>query len=187
MQQNLAELPGLIDLAESLKTDIIMVFQAIQPPKDGAALELSAEEQLHLMKVIAEKQKTSRALIIPVCCPEYWPYLITQKHMNIGKGIQKAALTGCGAGNGFSYIRFDGDVWPCNFIPISAGNVRNTPFQDIWRNAPLLQEYRVQPRQTKGICTDCQHLEICGGCRGRALARTGDPHEADPNCLFFRE
>ncbi len=184
MKQNLAELPGLIDLAESLNTDIIMVFQAIQPPKDGEALELDGEEQMRLIKTIAEKQKKTRALIIPVCCPEYWPYLIEQKRINFGKGIQRAALTGCGAGNGFSYIRFDGDVWPCNFIPIAAGNVRREAFTDIWNNSPLLKQYRVQPRGLKGICGQCRHQDICGGCRGRVFAHTGDTLAADPVCFF---
>jgi AdoMet-dependent heme synthase len=183
-QKNLAELPGIIDLSESLGADIIMVFQSIPPRQERGAAELTAEQQLSLMQTIAEKQKKSRALIIPVCCPEYWPWLLEKKKVSLKNFLPKLAFAGCGAGKGFSYIRFDGDVWPCNFIPISAGNVRNTPFQDIWHNSPLLEEYRVQPRQTKGICNDCQHLEICGGCRGRALARTGDTHEADPNCLI---
>ena len=184
MKQNLAELPGLIDLAEILKTDIIMVFQAIQPPKDGEALELDAEEQMQLIKTIADKQKNSRALIIPVCCPEYWPWLIEKKLVNFGKGIQKAVLTGCGAGSGFSYIRFDGDVWPCNFIPISAGNIRNESFADIWNNSSLLKQYRTLPRGLKGICGECRHQDICRGCRGRAFAHTADVLAADPDCFF---
>jgi AdoMet-dependent heme synthase len=184
MKQNLAELPGLIDLAESLNTDIIMVFQAIQPPKEGEALELDGGEQMQLIKTIAEKQKKTRALIIPVCCPEYWPWLIEQKRINFGKGIQRAALTGCGAGRGFSYIRFDGDVWPCNFVPIAAGNVRHEAFTDIWHNSPLLKQFRVQPRGLRGICGTCRHQDICGGCRGRVFAHTGDTLAADPACFL---
>jgi AdoMet-dependent heme synthase len=186
-QRNLAELPGIIDLSEELKTDILMVFQAIPPRQERGAAALNAEQQLYLMQTIAEKQKNNHALIMPVCCPEYWPMLLGKKRSTQGKGAGRAAFKGCGAGAGFSYIRFDGDVWPCNFIPISAGNVRETPFQDIWRNAPLFQEYRVKPRGVKGFCGECRYLEICGGCRGRALTHTGDPFQSDPNCLLVRE
>jgi len=184
MQQNLAELPGLIDLAESLKTDIIMVFQAIPPRQEKVALELDAEQQLNLMRTIAEKQKKTHALIIPVCCPEYWPMLVENTRVSFGKGLQRKAFSGCGAGTGFSYIRFDGEVWPCNFIPLSAGNVRRTPFPDIWNDSPLLQEFRSRPRRLKGICGECEHREMCGGCRGRAYAHTDDPFAADPACLL---
>ncbi len=186
-QQNLAELPGIIDLSESLKADIIMVFQAIPPRQDRGAAELTAEQQMTLMKTIAEKQKKARALIMPVCCPEYWPWLIEKKKSPFGKYLQKKAFTGCGAGTGFSYIRFDGDVWPCNFIPAAAGNVRDTSFTDIWKKSPLMQEFRAKPHSIKGACGECKHKEICGGCRGRAFAHTSDYHQTDPNCLLFRE
>jgi AdoMet-dependent heme synthase len=186
MQQNLAELPGLIDLAEELKTDIIMVFQAIPPRKDRGALELGMEEQTQLMRTIATKQKKTRALIMPVCSPEYWPWLVEHKRFNLGHVIQSKAFSGCVAGSGFCYIRFDGQVWPCNFIPLSAGNVRQTNFPDIWNNSSLLQEFRGQPRRLKGACGECRHQKICGGCRGRAFAHTTDPLAADPNCFLNR-
>ena len=160
-----------------------MVFQAIPPRQDRGALELDAEEQMHLIRTIAEKQKRSRALIMPVCCPEYWPWLVEHRRFALGRSIQRKALSGCGAGRGFSYIRFDGDVWPCNFIPLSAGNVRQQAFPDIWNHSPLLQEFRGQPRRLKGACGECSHQRICGGCRGRAFTRTTDPLAADTSCL----
>jgi radical SAM protein with 4Fe4S-binding SPASM domain len=136
------------------------------------------------METIAARQKKARALIIPVCCPEYWPWLIEKKKGKFGKFLQKKSFAGCGAGQGFSYIRFDGDVWPCNFIPVSAGNVRQTSFTGIWKNSPLLQEFRGEQRGIKGACGECRHQAICGGCRGRAYAHTGDYFAPDPNCLL---
>jgi radical SAM protein with 4Fe4S-binding SPASM domain len=182
MKQNLVELPGVIDLAESLKADIIMVFQAVPPRQEKGAIELDAEEQMQLIKTIAEKQKKTRALIMPVCSPEYWPWLVEHKRVPFGRTMVNKAFSGCGAGRGFSYIRFDGEVWPCNFIPLSAGNVRREAFTDIWNNSPLLQGFRGQARRLKGACGECRHQSICGGCRGRAFAHTDDPFAADPLC-----
>jgi radical SAM protein with 4Fe4S-binding SPASM domain len=184
MRENLAELPGIIDFAESLNSDIIMVFQAIPPRQERGAHELDAEQQMYLMKTIAEKQKKTRALIMPVCCPEYWPMLLESRLITPVRSIQNKVFTGCGAGSGFSYVRFDGDVWPCNFIPIPAGSVRQTSFTDIWKNAPLLQEFRGPARNIKGVCGGCDYEKLCGGCRGRAFAHTADHHAADPACLL---
>jgi radical SAM protein with 4Fe4S-binding SPASM domain len=186
MKQNLAELPGVIDLAESFKADIVMVFQTVPPRREGDMLELDAEEQVRLIRTIAEKQKKSRALIMPVCCPEYWPWLIENRRFSFGHSIQSKAFSGCGAGWGFSYIRFDGEVWPCNFIPLSAGNVREESFADIWNNSTLLQGFRGQARRLKGACGECRHQSICGGCRGRAFAHTNDFYAADPLCWLNR-
>jgi AdoMet-dependent heme synthase len=184
MQENLAELPGLIDMAEELKSDIIMVFQTIPPRTERGAHELNGEQQAYLMETIAQKQKKTQALIIPVCSPEYWAWLTENRQNPLEKLIQRKAFSGCGAGSGFSYIRFDGDVWPCNFIPTAAGNVRKTPFQEIWNNSPVLQEFRGRKQPLKGVCGDCSQQDICGGCRGRAFAHTSDPFAADPNCLL---
>jgi radical SAM protein with 4Fe4S-binding SPASM domain len=184
MKQNLTELPGIIDLSESLKADIIMVFQSIPPRLERGARELDAEEQMRLIKTIAERQKKTGALIIPVCCPEYWPYLADNRRGFFDRYLQNKVFYGCGAGSGFSYIRYDGDIWPCNFIPVSAGNVRRTAFDDIWKNSTLLKEFRGQPRRLKGICGECSRQRICGGCRGRAFAHTADFLAADPACLL---
>jgi AdoMet-dependent heme synthase len=184
MQENLAELPGVIDYAESLGADIIMVFQAIPPRQERGAHELDAEQQASLMKTIAKKQKKTRALIMPVCCPEYWPMLLESRLVTPVRVMQEQVFAGCGAGKGFSYVRFDGDVWPCNFIPIAAGNVREKSFTEIWENAPLLNEFRGPGRDVKGTCGACEFLKLCGGCRGRAYAHTADYLAADPNCLL---
>jgi MoaA/NifB/PqqE/SkfB family radical SAM enzyme len=38
-------------------------------------------------------------------------------------GLPRSAFIGFKAGRVFCDIRFDGDGWPCNFIPVAAGNV----------------------------------------------------------------
>jgi radical SAM protein with 4Fe4S-binding SPASM domain len=185
MRPNLSELPGALDLAESLRADIIMVFQTIPPRLEGEGLGLDAEEQLQLIRIIAEKQKSARALIMPVACPEYWPWLVQRRPFFHG-GVSGRLLAGCGAGSGFVYVRADGDVWPCNFIPVAAGNVRRGTFADIWYDSTLLREFRDR-RRLKGACGACHERDICGGCRGRAFARTADPLAADPNCFLNSE
>ena len=88
-----------------------MVFQALPPQGDRESLELDADEQFRLIRTIAERQRQSRALIMPVCCPEYWPWLAESRRFSLGRSIRNIAFSGCGAGSGFSYIRFDGEVW----------------------------------------------------------------------------
>jgi AdoMet-dependent heme synthase len=188
MKQNLEELPYVIDMAESLNVDILMVFQAISPCKDRGAVELEPDQQMQLMQVIREKQKKSKCLLMPVCSPEYWPFLLGQNdHKFLRKNMGRRAFTGCGAGRGFCYVRFDGDVWPCNFIPVAAGNVRQTSIKEIWRNSPMLDGFRGLPRKLKGPCGSCVHNPICGGCRGRAFAHSKDYLTTDPGCTLIND
>jgi radical SAM protein with 4Fe4S-binding SPASM domain len=39
----------------------------------------------------------------------------------------------------------------------------------------------------KGKCGDCEYRDICGGCRNRSYAYTGDIYESDPACVYVPE
>lgn len=39
---------------------------------------------------------------------------------------------GCGAGTQHSYISYSGDLYPCDFVPLSFGNVKETRIRDLW-------------------------------------------------------
>ena len=45
-------------------------------------------------------------------------------------------------GKGFVFISHVGNVYPSGFLPIHAGNIRETPLADIYRNAPIFKALR---------------------------------------------
>lgn len=94
--------------------------------------------------------------------------------------------TGITAGDGFAFISHTGEVYPSGFLPLSAGNVRETNIVDIYRDAPLFQALR-EPNRLKGKCGACEFQAVCGGSRSRAFAYTGDVHESDPLCPYIPE
>lgn len=85
-------------------------------------------------------------------------------------------------GKGIIFISNDGDVYPSGFMPYRLGNVRQQRLIDIYRDNEVLHSIRAadfaQP------CASCQHAQLCGGSRARALAKTGDPLGADPGCVL---
>jgi len=86
-------------------------------------------------------------------------------------------------GKGFMFISHTGNVYPSGFLPIQAGNIRQTPLADIYRNAPIFKALRDTSR-LEGKCGACEYKEICGGSRARAYALTGDPLAQEPCCIF---
>ena len=86
-------------------------------------------------------------------------------------------------GKGFLFISHTGNVYPSGFLPIDAGNVRQTPLAEIYRNAPIFKALR-DTGQLKGKCGACEYKEICGGSRARAYAVTGDPLASEPCCIY---
>ena len=86
-------------------------------------------------------------------------------------------------GKGFMFISHVGNVYPSGFLPIHAGNIRETPLADIYRNAPIFKSLR-DTSKLEGKCGACEYKEICGGSRARAYAVTGDPLAQEPCCIF---
>ena len=86
-------------------------------------------------------------------------------------------------GKGFMFISHVGNVYPSGFLPIHAGNIRETPLADIYRHAPIFKSLR-DTSKLEGKCGACEYKEICGGSRARAYAVTGDPLAQEPCCIY---
>jgi len=98
--------------------------------------------------------------------------------------MAKEVFYGCAAGRGFVYMKANGDVRPCPFVEINAGNVRQKPFDQIWQESEVFLSLRNRENTLKGKCGRCRYRTICGGCRGRAMALNGDFLAEDPSCFI---
>ena len=86
-------------------------------------------------------------------------------------------------GNGIVFISHRGDVSPSGFLPLTVGNVTETPLPTLYRDHPTMLALR-DPHGFKGRCGECEYNLWCGGSRARAYAHTGDPLETDPLCAY---
>jgi radical SAM protein len=86
-------------------------------------------------------------------------------------------------GKGFLFVSHVGNVYPSGFLPIHAGNIKQTPLQEIYRNSPIFKSLR-DTSKLEGKCGACEYKEICGGSRARAYAVTGDPLAQEPCCIY---
>ncbi|TWD93660.1 radical SAM protein [Neobacillus bataviensis] len=94
------------------------------------------------------------------------------------------APKGVNDGNGFVFISHIGDVYPSGLLPVRAGNVRETPLAEIYRESPIFKALR-NPDGFKGNCGVCEFRYVCGGSRSRAYAMTGDYLESEPFCVYI--
>ncbi|MFD2208485.1 TIGR04053 family radical SAM/SPASM domain-containing protein [Virgibacillus halophilus] len=94
------------------------------------------------------------------------------------------APQGVNDGNGFVFISHTGDVFPSGLLPIKAGNVRQTPLAEIYRESEIFRNLR-NPNKYKGKCGICEFRHVCGGSRSRAFHATGDYMESEPYCVYI--
>ena len=190
MEYNMPYLPELIDFADSTGAGIMLMYQLVAVGRgekiEKATLKKSANR--YLSELISQKQKTAKTIIEPVAGPQYWPYLLEKRGINGGPALKFAekVFHGCAAARGFVYIKANGDIWPCPFVEVSGGNIRKKSFFEIYRKSKLFEDLRHREENLGGLCGECQYKKVCGGCRGRAHAYSGDYLAEDPRC-FVRE
>jgi AdoMet-dependent heme synthase len=90
--------------------------------------------------------------------------------------------TRCPCGVHYCRITPEGKVTPCPYLPAEAGDLMERSFGDIWREARVFQALR--HGEPGGKCGACEYREVCGGCRARAWAETGDVLGPDLSCAY---
>jgi len=96
--------------------------------------------------------------------------------------LRNYAHGSCPAGKYYCRITPLGEVTPCPYMPVAAGNLRDHSFDSLWRGARVFDDLR-EPR-LGGRCGACEFAKICGGCRCRAYATYGDYLAEDPACGY---
>ena len=94
-----------------------------------------------------------------------------------------AVTKGCLAGSAVCFISHQGEVFPCGYLPVKAGDLRRQSFAEIWEQSPVFAALR-DPDGLKGKCGVCEFRKICLGCRARAYAATGDYLAEEPFCSY---
>jgi radical SAM protein with 4Fe4S-binding SPASM domain len=187
MKGNREAIPELLDFASEVNTQIVLLYQLVPEGRGENEMELSRKEYESLTKMVAEKQKTNRVMIEPTYSPQYWAYFLSRngnKPSSLSMNLARTLFKGCVAGSGLCYIKPDGEVWPCPFIPISGGNVHQIPLCKIWYESDIFQSLRDRESLTREKCSSCRLKHICGGCRGRAYFHPGDYLSDNPLCFL---
>lgn len=80
----------------------------------------------------------------------------------------------CNAAIGSLSIDPYGNVRPCLAFTTSAGSVRKSTIEDIWRNSPFMNEVRsVCFKDLSEKCNGCEYLGYCSVCMGASYEEFG--------------
>lgn len=182
--RNINQLRQLTMFADKIGAHVILLYQLIPSGRGESLLgdTLDSESFGGLIKELHIIQGLINPVTIPVGLPEYFAYLT--RSINLNPEIASHVFKGCIAGRGMYYVKPNGEVWPCPFLPMPAGNLTEESAEEIWRG-PVFNLFRERGR-LKGECGRCTYREVCGGCRARAYAYTGDPLQSDPRCPIHR-
>ena len=186
------EMSKRIEFLENLGVDQVAVYDLVPVGrgKDVMDLAMTQEQRVSLIRYLQAKQEESEMVFTMSGGQPLYPEIALEMHKLHDSKPKDLLLNefwvynsvGCHAGILYLSLRPNGDVYPCTFLPINAGNIREQSLTEIWRNSKILNSLR-QRKNLKGKCGTCEYRETCGGCRGRAYACAGDYLETDPVCL----
>ena len=164
MKSAIGDVEDVIELGTSLGVHDYQLFFPIPTGRARHIEPRSPEEYEELIRQILIRYQDSDLNIRPICAPQF-------RRIADDLGISNPTWgRGCLAGITYCRIFANGDVTPCPYLPLSAGNVRTTSFSEIWNNSPLFTALR-NPDLLTGKCGRCDFKTSCGGCRARAYRR----------------
>ncbi len=189
---NIDELPDIFDLAIRLGAVSFHPFLLVPTGrgKELADQEIAPEEYERVLTWIYDHRATVGMSLKPTCAPQYYR-ILRQNERKAGRSVAPethgldAMTKGCLGGQGFAFISHVGVVQICGFLDVAAGNLRENgfDFRSVWENSPLFRDMRDLDKY-HGRCGRCEFRRVCGGCRARAYAATGDYLAEEPYCVY---
>jgi radical SAM protein with 4Fe4S-binding SPASM domain len=202
---NLGEIPAMIDLARELQARVLNFFFLVRTGRGEQLTDITAAQYETILGYLARVQgvgagptprpspvegaedpwsvpagRAGDLLIRAKCAPHFRRILWELDPRS--PLLANYAHGSCPAGKYYCRITPEGDVTPCPYMPVSAGNLRQVSFAELWARGRVFQDLR-EPR-LGGRCGACEFQVICGGCRCRAYATSGDYLAEDPACAY---
>ena len=99
-----------------------------------------------------------------------------------GAAGDRLEFSGCQAGDALAYLDWEGNVYPCDSLPIRLGSLDEVSLEELWA-FPARERVVAAVRATPGACDGCGQYRGChGGCRGMAYLAADTFDAPDPAC-----
>ncbi|MBG0823181.1 TIGR04053 family radical SAM/SPASM domain-containing protein [Planomonospora sp. ID91781] len=206
---NLMDLPDIAHLVRERGALLWSVFLLIPTGRGRALTSLTAAETEDVLNFVHD---IGRTVPVKTTEAHHFRRVALQRHVLAVRGADHEQVLGLGplyrdlrrraeahgligadrnrrppidvnAGRGLVFVSHTGEVSPSGFLPLPAGNVRERPLTDIYRDSEVFTSLR-DPARLGGRCGACEFGSVCGGSRSRAFAVTGDALAEEPWCGY---
>jgi len=179
---NLGELEAIADFAHDRLAAKVWNLYFLVPTGRGQFVSdmTAAQYDEVLASLYRIQQKYTRRMLVNAKCAPHYVKTMLENGLPPARTYSGGA-GGCPAGTHYMGIRPNGDVTPCPYLPVFAGNLRRSPLADLWTSSELFTDIR-RRASLGGRCGACEMNGHCGGCRARAYGMSGDLMAEDPLC-----
>jgi radical SAM protein with 4Fe4S-binding SPASM domain len=211
-RHNIRQMPETLEMARSLGAQALHLFLLV-PVGCGVDIaedqQITPKEYESVLNWMYDAEMAGGLELKATCAPHYFRIARQRQAEERRQGIMRerpashrrqqhaggdlsseqarhamhAMTKGCLAGTGVCFVSHRGEVFPCGYLPLEAGNVRRQSFREIWEGSPLFTSLR-DPDLLGGKCGLCEFRKICGGCRARAYGMTHEYLDEEPFCTY---
>ncbi|MEE9202684.1 MAG: radical SAM protein, partial [Dehalococcoidia bacterium] len=175
-QWNYEEIPAMIDFAQSKGAVAFNLYYLVCTGRGEGLADITPQQYEESLAYVVEAQAHHPGIMVRAKCAPHANRIAHQR------GAPLMASAGCPAGTSYLRITPEGQVTPCPYLPLVAGNLREVGLREIWEGSSILRELR-EPR-LEGRCGACEYARVCIGCRARAWATGGAVMGEDPWCSY---
>ena len=190
-RRNVTSIEKILQLAKTMHAVALHIFMLV-PVGCGVEIAqtdmLSKEQYEEVLRWFYHTTQEAGIEFKATCAPHYYR-IIRQEAKKENRKLTfetdgLAAVTrGCLAGSGVCFISHRGDVQPCGYLPLVAGNCLHTPFNELWESSELFLKLR-DLSNLEGKCGVCEYKAFCAGCRARAYYASGNYMDEEPFCIY---
>ncbi|MFQ5901777.1 MAG: radical SAM protein [Thermodesulfobacteriota bacterium] len=192
-KENYDEIPAIIEYSAKIGCRVFNLFFLVCTGRGHGLTDITPAQYEDMLATLVDLQEnvydgsqngghpfSGDRMVLKAKCAPHFKRIAYQKSPDsqVLKGYRKECL----AGVNYCRVTPEGDVTPCPYMTLTAGNIKESDFVTIWNNVPTFQNLR--SLEFKGRCSSCEFSLICGGCRARAYATTGDYLDEDPWCSY---
>lgn len=194
-RHNEHQLPEILKLAENLGVKAFHVFLLV-PVGCGLTIQdeqaVQGEDAERILNWFYDRTLDSNLELKATCAPQYYRIMRQRRAeaRRAGETVVElpthgmhAVTKGCLAGSAVCFISHRGEVYPCGYLPVPAGDLREERFHDVWENSAVFGQLR-ETENLEGKCGICEFKNICMGCRARAFGLTGNYLAEEPFCVY---
>jgi heme b synthase len=201
-KHNVHQIETLYGMAREMGADALHLFMLV-PVGCGVQIAesnaLPAEEYERVLNWMYDKSKDRALHLKATCAPHYFRIMrqrAKEEHIRIeathshgkpqgpGHHDMSAMTKGCLAGSAICFVSHTGQVFPCGYLPVPAGNIREHSMAEIWNQSHVFAELRNEDH-LEGKCGLCEFKRVCLGCRARAYYESrGNYMAEEPFCIY---
>ncbi|MEQ1847557.1 MAG: radical SAM protein, partial [Nitrospira sp.] len=140
---NYRELPEVIDWAHRLGARVLNVFFMVCTGRGEELTDITPAQYEEVLGYLVECQDNYKGMLVRARCAPHFKRLAYEKDPN--SPITKATGYmggGCLAGTNYARVTPNGELTPCPYMPLSAGNIRQQSFVDLWERSDIFNSFR---------------------------------------------